>query len=1080
MAHTGPCIAALGASANGFDAVLNFFSALPADTGIAFVVVPQIDPDHPGPAWELFGQSVSQPVTEAVDGMLVEANHVYTPPSGKELSIKGGRLQLVPRCATSPVHLPIDHFFSALGKDCGARAIGIVMSGKGTDGTLGLKEIVAQGGMVLVQDPETAQQDGMPRSAMATGLVNQVLPVERMPEVLLAYARYPDVEDSAAPGLGDNDASVLKRVFNIIQAHCGFDFSVYKRGTMWRRVQRRMGLHNLERMDEYLMLLLKDPHEADALFRDLLIGVTAFFRDAEAWKTLDIEVIAPLVASRQENEPIRIWIPGCSTGEEAYTMAMVVHDRLRRARKHCPVQIFATDTNNDALEVGRLGRYPAKIAEAISPARLRRYFVQAAEPPGYVVSHQLRVSVVFGQQNLFSDPPFGRVDLISCRNVLIYLEPDLQKRILNIFHFSLRKEAGLFLGSTESNGGRDDLFSPLSKKWRIFRRVGKTPSDWLAFPAVGGLVRQAGTADLSRNGASGSRVALMAQKLILDRFAPASVLVDSHYDVLHFFGPTEEFLLPPRGAPTRNLLVMAREWLRPRLRAALREASSSGRCVCFPGAQLKRAGGFLPIDINVMPVAGGDLASPLLVVFRHDLNVLPVSFGQGTDGALVGQLEEELQTARDDLQNTIERFESVNETLRISSEETETTNEELRSLNEELESSRAEQQSLNDALNRTNQQLQRKLRELEGANSDLHNLLNSNDIATVCLDQTLRIKWFTPATQAHFKFFAGDIGRSIRDFSLAWAGDGLIEAAAEVLSTGAAASHEIRTETGCRYIRRVLPYRTGERTISGVIVTFTDVTEIQSAMEAADMAHKDLTESRIQHDKLRALSTALALAEERERRALAQDLHDDLGQLLAVIGIKAAAIRAHKMTVPMRQAVEDCSRVVEQANRKLRAMAFQLNPPMLEQLGFSVALEWMADELHRLYQLEVTADDDGTPKPMEPAVSATVFRAVRELLINVAKHAGVDKAAVSAVRGEGNMLVVTVSDAGTGFDPDAKIPVNGSGGFGLLSLRERLSLLGGAVEIRSIPGEGTSVILKVPLLPAVVAAGKTTAYGRAS
>ena len=813
-----------------------------------------------------------------------------------------GRLRLTPRGDPGHLHLPIDHFFSALGQDRGARAIGIVLSGTGTDGTLGLKVIAAQGGIVLAQDPATAQFDGMPRSAIAAGIVNYVLPVEQMAQVIAGYARHPYVEDAQAPMVEDGDPRNLQNLFALIQARRGYDFSGYKRGTMLRRIQRRMGLHNILRGSDYVALLKKDEGEIDALFRDLLIGVTEFFRDAEAWKTLDVEVMGPLIAARPDNEPIRIWIPGCSTGEEAYTMAMVVLDRLRRARKQCPVQIFATDTNNDALDVGRLGRYPAGIAARMPPARLRRYFVAGPDHQHYVVSSALRSAVVFGVQNLFADPPFGRVDLISCRNVLIYLESELQKRALNIFHFALRKDAALFLGSAESNGGRDDLFKPISKKWRIFRREGTTRADLLTLPLRTGDFRQGDMALPPRNEPPVSQVASLAQKLILDRFAPASVLIDSSNEALYFCGATDEFLIRPRGVPTRDLLLMVREGLRSRLRTALREAASSSLTVSVAGARMKRAGSFVPVQITVTPISGGHLGSLFLVVFRHDLETLLAPSESSSEGVLVRHLEEELQSTRDDLQNTIERSESANENLRVSNEEVVTTNEELRSLNEELESSKEELQSLNEELTTANQQLESKVRELETANTDLHNLLKSSDIATICLDPSLRIKWFTPATQTQtqFKFIPSDIGRPISDFSLAWAGGGLIDAANAVLATGAVIAYEFQTESARRYIRRVLPYRTEAQQIHGVIVTYTDITESQSAIEAAELAQKDLTVSRDRHDKLRALSAALALAEERERRALAQDLHDDLGQLLAVVGIKAAAIRKQSTSEPLR------------------------------------------------------------------------------------------------------------------------------------------------------------------------------------
>ena len=613
-----PCVAGIGASAGGFDAIRSFFRAMPADSGVAFVVVQHLDPTHTSLAAELFGKCTDMPVSEATDNEIIEANHVYTSPSDKEVTVQDGHLHLTPRRNHEHLRLPIDHFFNSLGEDRGARAIGIVLSGTGTDGTLGLKAIASHGGIVLVQEPSTAQFDGMPLSAIAASIANYVLPVEKMPEVIMGYASHPYVESVAEDAASDGDPKTVQSLLTILQVRRGYDFSGYKAGTLQRRIQRRMGLHGILKGSAYVTILQKDPVEVDALFRDLLIGVTEFFRDPEAWATLDAEVITPMVASKQRDEPIRIWIPGCSTGEEAYTMAMVVLDRLRRARKHCPVQIFATDTNNDALNVGRLGHYPVGIAARMPAARLHRHFIEGPDRQHYVVSPELRSSVVFGVQNLFADPPFGRVDLISCRNVLIYLESSVQKRVLDIFHFALRKDGYLFLGSAESSSGREDLFKPLSKKWRIFGRVGVARGDLLSLSLKIGELRPLSTPVPAATALPSGHVTSIAQKLILDRFAPASVLIDSRNEALYFCGPTDDFLLRPRGTPTQDLLTMVREGLRARVRAALKEAAETGLTVTVSGARMKRAGSFAPVQITVTPTVGGEAGQLFLVVFRHE------------------------------------------------------------------------------------------------------------------------------------------------------------------------------------------------------------------------------------------------------------------------------------------------------------------------------------------------------------------------------------------------------------------------------------------------------------------------------
>ena len=1070
----GPCIVALGASTGGLEALRHFFHAMPANSGVAFVIVQHLDPRHVSLTAELLAEHTAMPVTAASDGTRVVANRVYTAPSGQLLTIRRGRLRLSPRTEQGQLWLPIDRFFESLADDVGPRAIGMVLSGAGSDGALGVKAIAAAGGMVLVQEPASAANDSMPLSAIATGSANHVLSVARMPAVIATYARHPYVLGQAMLAAPDGDERAIAQLIKLVQARRGYDFSGYKRSTLLRRIERRMGFHGILRRDAYVTMLRRDSLEVDALFRDLLIGVTEFFRDAEAWALLDTEVIQPLVAAREAGEAIRIWVPGCSTGEEAYTLALLVLERLRRARKQCPVQVFATDTNHDALEVGRLGRYPLGIAARVPAAQLRRYFSRSEDRQHFVVSDALRSAVVFGLQNLFADPPFGRVDLISCRNVLIYLEPEVQKRVLSIFHFALRKDAHLLLGSAESNGGRDDLFRPVSKKWRLYRREGRARVEALTLPPLVGELRPGAMMQPERAVSPSGRAALVAQKMILDRFVPAAVLINSQCDALYFCGPTDEYLMRQRGAPTLDVSAMVREGLRSRLQSAVREALAQDLPVVCTGAHMKQGGAFVPVQISVTPVRDSELGRVFLVVFQPDLKPTLIPIDKSAEGVLVRHLEEELQLTRDELQGTLERFESTHENLRLSNEEVTTANEELRSLNEELESSKEELQSLNEELTTVNQQLETKLRELESASTDLNNLLNSSDIATICLDQTLRIKWFAPATQKHFKFIAGDIGRPVSDIASAVGDATLLQAARAVLTQQAVPDHEFQLESGRWYIRRALPYLTEGNHISGVVINYTDITEYRQAHDAVTAARRDLDTSLGLTAKLRALSAALALAEERERRALARDLHDDLGQLLAVIGVKAAVVQRQTMPAALKRAVDDCALAVDLANQKLRAMALQLNPPMLDQLGLVSALQWLVDELARSHQLDVLIQDDGLPKPLDPAVNTTLFRVVRDLLVNVAHHAKVKLATVTLMRIDAGHLQVIVSDTGAGFDAAKVLPaldaltLDNGVPTGLLGMRERIGFLGGELRVDSTPGQGAAVVIRVPLLEAAV------------
>jgi len=1068
----GPCVAAIGASAGGFDAIRAFFDIMPIDSGIAFVVIQHLHPTQKSLAAELFGKRTKMPVVQIEDGMRVEPNHVYTVPPNTYPSIDQGVLRLTAPTQAHGPRLPIDHFFASLGEDQRERAIAVVLSGSGSDGALGLKSVAANGGIVLAQAPETAQFDGMPQSAIASGLVNYVLPVSKIPEVLVGYARHPYVAGTAQQDTVDaSEKTALESVLGIIRARRGYNFSGYKQSTLLRRIQRRMGLRSIERWNDYIDVLRRTPDEIDALFKDLLIGVTEFFRDAEAWNVLETEVIAPLVEAKPRGEAIRVWVPGCATGEEAYALAMLLLEGLKQAGKRCPVQVFATDTNEDTLQIGRNGIYPTGVATRIPPERLRRFFIEGADNHHYQVGRELRESVVFGAQNLVSDPPFSRLDLVSCRNLLIYLEPDVQKKIIDIFHFALRPGGYMFLGSAETIGERGDLFKSLSKKWRIYQRSGAASSYRplaLALrvdaPHAGGTsaaVRRAAPHDL--------QLANRAQQLILDRFAPAAVLVNNRNEILYFCGPVENYLLRPRGAPTQDLLPQVRDGLRAGLRGALREAAVREATVSLDNVRVKRDGGFAPARLTVAPAGiDADGARLLLVVFQDEARAKRTAKSEDGDSNLVRQLEDELRATRDELQGSIERVEASNEELKVSNEEVVSINEELQSINEELESSKEELQSLNEELSTVNQQLQGKVVELETSNSDLKNLLASSEIATICVDRDFRIRWFTPAMQRVFNVIDADVGRPISDFSAALSGGALLDHAAAVLEKLTPMQRELQLEDGRWYLRRVVPYRGEQDRINGVVITFTDITDARLSADTAVAAQKKANESleqkvRERTIQLRALAVELSLAEERERRSLAQDLHDDLGQVLAIVKHKLTALHGHERSVGLKGELKRIEELIDQANKSMRTLAFELSPPVLHTLGLIPALEWLTEEMERVYGLKVSLSDDATPKPLDEPSRTTLFRAVRELLINVAKHAGARKAEVTSLCSDGR-LILAVTDDGGGFDYQKALQAApGAGGLGLVSMRERIEFIGGEMLVDSQPKEGTTITLIAPL-----------------
>lgn len=1062
-AKATPCVVGIGASAGGFEALRAFFKVMPADSGLAFVVIQHLDPTHESMASDVIGKWTKMPVVEATQGALLEADHVYTIPPNKYLTVKNGALQLIAPTARRGQRLPIDCFFDSLGADQNERAIGIVLSGTGSDGSLGLKSIERNGGIVLVQEPESAGFTGMPLSALATGLINYVLPVERMPKVLQAYAQHPYPAGLAPRAVADGrERNVLAAILDVVRARCNFSFSGYKRATLLRRIHRRMGLLHAERLSDYLALLKRQPEEVDALFKDLLINVTDFYRDPEAWKTLAVEVIRPMVRIKRQDEAIRVWVPACSTGEEAYSVAMLILDELREQKKHCPVMIFATDINEAALNIARGGSYPSGIVSHIPSAQLHRYFVEGANDRLYKVGQELRGALIFSAHNLVSDPPFSQLDLISCRNVLIYLEPEVQSKVLTLFRFALRPGGHLFLGSAETLGDMKEQFEAISKKWRIFRHISSARPARLDIPVVDVVSHEplAPPPPLKAPISRLTQAAQLAQQMLLDQFAPASVLVNGDNQVLYYYGPTSRFLVQPRGAPTHDVLSQVRDGLRSRLRAALQEAQQRLDVVVVADARAKREGAFQPVKFTVVPLPpNADSGQLYMIVFEDIASPAAVVSGDG-EGKLVRQLEDELRVTKDDLHGALERMEASNEELKISNEEVVSVNEELRSLNEELESSKEELQSLNEELSTVNQQLQAKVLELEGANSDMSNLLASSDIATLCLDRKLRIKWLTPGMQNVFNLIASDIGRPISDFSEALSGDGLIADAKSVLRKLAPLDREIRLGNGHWYIRRILPYRTEDDHIAGVTITFSDITESKRNSETLEKRVLERTA------QLRALTVEVSLAEERERRALAQDLHDDLGQILAAAKIKLSTLSKLEHVADLKRRCEEVGLLLDRAHTSVRSLTFQLSPPVLFELGLIPAIEWLADEMRRTYELKVKVIDDGVKKPLDMSVSTILFRAVRELLINVAKHAKVSEAKVSIERVR-KLIVIHVLDEGVGLKhprhDERGGPTSQPLGYGLMSVRERLSYIGGDMHMESIPGDGTLVTLAAPL-----------------
>ena len=692
---------------------------------------------------------------------------------------------------------------------------------------------------MLAQDPESAAFTGMPRSAIATGIVDLVLAPDKMPEALLSLARHPYVRQPAEAVAEATTDDQLNTLLSLVRAQTRRDFRSYKKRMLLRRIHRRMGLHQIQGLPPYIERLRNDADEIKALAVDLTINVTGFFRDPEAWKMLGDKVIAPLVRERPAASTIRIWVPGCSTGEEAYSIAMLVNEHAEAAKKSFDLKLFATDVAEGVLPSARAGTYPASIAQDVAPERLQRWFEMEVDT--YAVTKNLRDAITFAPQNLLQDPPFSRMDLISCRNLLIYLEPEVQKRVLALFHFALREGGHLFLGPAETIAGQEDLFQTVSKKWRIYRRLGPTRHDIVDFPLI---VTSEASAELETRPEAArpqqrESAAELMERALLERYVPASVLVDRHFQVQYLRGPTEDYLRPPAGEPSYNLIAMARQGLQTTLRATVRKAVKTGQEVTAE-SRVRRDGALHPVRVVVAPLGSAREAEARLLVTFLEREFKPEASAPATveDEAAQSELQAELDAAREDLRLTMAQMETANEELKASNEEIRSINEELQASNEELETSKEELQSLNEELNTVNSQLQAKLAELEQRTNDLNNLLNSTDVATLFLDRNLGIRWFTPAMKALLQLLPTDIGRPISHFAQRFRGGDLVEDARGVLVKLSAADSEVVSDDGHCYVRHMVPYRTGDDRIDGVVMTFVDITERKRAEQEVQAARE--------------------------------------------------------------------------------------------------------------------------------------------------------------------------------------------------------------------------------------------------
>jgi two-component system CheB/CheR fusion protein len=835
-------IVALGASAGGLEAFEQFFKNLPSTTLAAFVVISHLDPKHRSIMTELISRFTPMTVQEAADGVEVEPGHVYVIPPNKDLAIFHERLQLTEQEQSARPHLPIDFFLRSLAEDQGDRAVVIILSGTGSDGTLGLRAVQGAGGTVFVQTPASARYDGMPRSAVQTGLADHILPVEEIPRQLVTLLERYRTRKELPPD--EEMSTVMQKVLMTVRSKTGHDFSLYKKNTVIRRIRRRINVHNIENPIAYLHYLQGHPDEVQQLFKELLINVTSFFREPEAFEVFKTTILPELLLDKPSDYTIRVWVPGCATGEEAYSIAMIIREYAEKSRQDYRLQMFATDIDESSITQARGGFFPSNIAQDVPVPRLARFFVK--EETGFRVKKEIREAIVFAVQNVTKDPPFTRLDLVSCRNVLIYMEPDLQSKLMTLFHYSLKPGGLLLLGSSETIGPSTNLFSTIDRKWKFFRakpQAGHAAHpDKVVPPWLPDLVE---TVDATHP-APAKRVNLeeMARVTLLSAFAPPSIIVNNKGDILYIYGETGKYLRPAPGRPALNIANMAREGLQFQMRSALLAAATHTQDAVYRSVRVKTNGGTEKIDLAVKPLPRTEGEEQLFMfMFQAPLEQeraeAEESEGPASlpDGGRAAELEKELSSTRESLQATAEEAQAANEELRSTNEEMQSANEELQSTNEELETSREELQSVNEELSTVNSELQSKIDLLSRSESDMKNLLDSTDIATVFLDGDLHIKRFTASATKVISLIPTDVGRPIGDVTVKIEYAAIAEHAREVLDRLRPFETEVQAKDHRWFLMRIVPYRTLDNVIDGVVITFTDITgSKRAARERAEFA----------------------------------------------------------------------------------------------------------------------------------------------------------------------------------------------------------------------------------------------------
>jgi two-component system CheB/CheR fusion protein len=1213
----------LAASAGGLEALKRFLSEVEPDERVAYVIIQHLDPSHQSMFPELLQRVTTLPVVQADSEQRLEAGRVYMIPPNRYLQIEGDQMTAKEPGAPRGQRMAVDHFLRSAAESYGSQCVCCILSGSGTDGSQGAKAVREAGGLILVQEPQEAGFDGMPQSAIMNQLEDRVLPVGEMPALIREFldgeAELPapiQREDDSDKSDAADQSDQLNRVLRIIRERTGYDFTHYRTATIARRVHRRMRLNRCAQPQAYIDLLRNDDEEVGRLRKDLLISVTHFFRDPEVFDVLREEALPGLISRLPQHEPLRVWVPAVATGEEAYSLAILIRESFEANNVDRRLQVFATDIDDHALSVARSGWYPPSIQADVSAKRLERWFI--AERGGYRVHKAIRDSVTFAQQNLLEDPPFSKLDLISCRNLLIYLETEAQERVIELMHFALKPEGCLVLGPAETVARRSALFKQIGEDRRVYtaleppqprrRRLPTSPFERQrkAGPALDRLQHRQHQEHLLAQAAH--QALMLHERMCL-------AVVNKDLSLRYTLGEPGPYLEVPSGVVDRHLGNLAKNGLRGKVRMVLHNVIEDERPESQTLAHLKIDGVDYRVQLTARPVDTSEELYACIFQIREPLNT--PNQGAGSDGAetteeadrRIAELERELQTTREDLNATIQQLETTNEELRASNEEVISVNEELQSTNEELETSKEELQSVNEELTTVNQQLEEKMNEVARSRDDMANLLASTDIATIFLDEDLCIRRTTESANRLLNTRPQDNGRHMGHFASVFQGADLTELAEEVLQKRQQKEVEARTREGHWYALRITPYRGTEGELDGVVVTLVDIdrlkrTEerlrtserrlslalyaaalgtheyffdsgeviwdqrcreifgihddrpidfdlfrrmvqeqdypsVEQALERAkdprgdgyyeatyrvrpldgqperwvfatgqsvfdwrdgslhpvrlvgtaqdvtlqrqakealqrqsqeleQRVHRRTDQLRKARDQVRRLHHLTATAEQRERRRIAEGLHDDVQQLLSAVRMGLAGLLAKVEDPEQTQRLRQVERWTDQALQATRSLIFDLSPAVLYEMGLLPAVEHLVQEMQRRFGLEVELRSEGEIDPVPEELRVFLYSAARELLFNTAKHAQADSAQVELTQRKGYLCLV-VEDNGRGFDPNAqkadKGALMGSGSgtsLGLSTLRERVRQFEGDLDIQTTPGRGCRVSLWAP------------------